>query len=101
MPNLGILDVLIAMVIVILVLSLVVQSLQTLIKKVFKLKSRSILSSLEDLFETITNRPATADADAAGSQSKTPRQLVEDVTARLKDMGRKSLFGSSHARLHS
>ncbi len=44
MPDLGILNILIAMVIVILVLSLVVQSLQTLVKKVLKLKSRSILN---------------------------------------------------------
>jgi hypothetical protein len=92
MPNLGTLDVLIAMVIVILVLSLVVQSLQTLVKKIFKLKSRSILNSLEDLFETITNKPDAA--SAAGAQTKTPKQLVNDVTSRLKDMGRKSLFGN-------
>ncbi len=93
MPNLGTLDVLIAMVIVILVLSLVVQSLQTLVKKVFKLKSRSILNSLEDLFETIMNKPATTAADATGA-AKTPKQLVAEVTTRLKDMGRKSLFGN-------
>ena len=69
MPSLGILDILIAMVIVILVLSLVVQSIQTFIKKVFKLKSRSILNSLEDLFETISNRPAGAGAGGAGVSS--------------------------------
>ena len=92
MPNLGTLDVLIAMVIVILVLSLVVQSLQTLVKKIFKLKSRSILNSLEDLFETIANKPDAA--GAAGAQTKTPKELVNDVTTRLKDMGRKSLFGN-------
>lgn len=90
MPNLSILDVLIAMVIVILVLSLVVQSFQTLIKKLFKLKSRSILNSLEDLFETIAAKPAAPDA---GTQSKTAKELVTDVTTRLQDMGRKSLFG--------
>jgi hypothetical protein len=89
MLDLGILDILIAMVIVILVLSLVVQSIQTLTKKVLKLKSRSIINSLEDLFETITNRPAAA----TGAQLKTPEQLVADVTNRLKDMGRKTLFG--------
>lgn len=94
MPNLGVLDVLIAMVIVILVLSLVVQSLQTLIKKLFKLKSRSILNSLEDLFETITKKPAAIDAVPANGRSKTPKELVDDVTTCLKDMGRKSLFGS-------
>jgi hypothetical protein len=88
MPNLALLDILIAMVVVILVLSLVVQSLQTLIKKVLKLKSHSIKSSLVDLFETIGTRPATP-----GAETKTPKQMVADVTSRLKDMGRKTLFG--------
>ena len=88
MPNLALLDILIAMVVVILVLSLVVQSIQTLIKKVFKLKSHSIRSSLVDLFETIGNRPTTP-----GAKTKTPQQLVTDVTSTLKDMGRKTLFG--------
>lgn len=91
--DLGILDVLIAMVIVILVLSLVVQSMQTLVKKVFKLKSRSILNSLEDLFETISHRPAAANAAAADEHAKTIKTLVTDVTNQLKEMGRKSLFG--------
>jgi hypothetical protein len=88
MPNLGLLDILIAMVVVILVLSLVVQSLQTFLKKVLKLKSRSIQSSLLDLFETIGNKPT-----APGAEIKTPQQLVADVTERLQDMGRKTVFG--------
>lgn len=91
MPNLSILNTLIAMVIVILVLSLVVQSLQTLAKKALKLKSRSLLNSLEDLFETITTNPTAAAAPDA--QLRTPKELVTDVTQRLKEMGRKSLFG--------
>lgn len=89
MLDLSILDTLIAMVIVILVLSLVVQSMQTFTKKVLKLKSKSIRNSLEDLFETITHN-----RDAAATPSKTPQELVEDVTNRLKEMGRKSLFGN-------
>ncbi len=122
MPNLALLDILIAMVVVILVLSLVVQSIQTVIKKVLKLKSHSIRSSLVDLFETIIDRPGTEGApgpgtqpnsildslkglftkfikqpaaapDDSGAQSRTPEQLVSDVTNRLKDMGRKTLFG--------
>lgn len=63
-------------------------------KKVFKLKSRSILNSLEDLFETITEKPAAAGAVVPGTQPKTAQQLVADVTTRLKEMGRKSLFGN-------
>ena len=92
MPDLGILNILIAMVIVILVLSLVVQSIQTLTKKLLKLKSRSILNSLEDLFETITSRPENAVPPT--TQTKTPKDLVVEVTTRLKEMGRKSLFGN-------
>jgi hypothetical protein len=94
MPDLAILDVLIAMVIVILVLSLVVQSVQTVTKKVFKLKSHSILNSLEDLFETIGSRQAAEGADAAKAKTEQAAQLVKDVTDKLKEMGRKSLFGN-------
>lgn len=90
MPNLSILNTLIAMVIVILVLSLIVQSIQTLVKKLFKLKSRTILNSLEDLFLTITQNPdGTADAAAAGKA----KQLVGDVTQKLREMGRETLRG--------
>jgi hypothetical protein len=116
MLNLEILDILIAMVVVILVLSLVVQSIQTFMKKALKLKSRSIQSSLVDLFETIGKRPAAQTIPAAAAASgattesatttapsppnqsaeklRTPRQLVADVTDQLKDMGRKTLFGN-------
>jgi len=93
MPDLGLLNTLIAMAIVILTLCLVVQSIQQLVKKIFKLKSVTILHSLEDLFETITSRPDNAPPPAAGVQYKTPQQLVADVTERLKGMGRKTLFG--------
>jgi len=55
MFNLNTLDTLIAVVIVILVLSLVVQSIQTFIKKIFKLKSNQIEESLVDLFENALN----------------------------------------------
>jgi hypothetical protein len=89
MLDLSILDTLIAMVIVILVLSLVVQSMQTLAKKLLKLKSRQILYSLEDLFETITRGPT----GAQGTPAKTPQELVADVTNRLKEMGRQTLLG--------
>ena len=88
MPDLSILNTLIAMVIVILILSLIVQSLQTLVKKFLKLKSRIILNSLEDLFETITQNPGGA------APVKTPQQLVTDVTDRLRQMGRETLRGN-------
>jgi len=94
MPDLAILDVLIAMVIVILVLSLVVQSIQTLTKKLSKLKSRSILNSLEDLFETVGSRQEAEGAAAAEATKQKAKELVKDVTDNLKDMGRKTLFGN-------
>ena len=88
MPDLSILNTLIAMVIVILVLSLIVQSLQTFVKKFFKLKSRSIRNSLVDLFETITVSP-----DGTAAAGKGPNQLLDEVTGQLREMGRKTLFG--------
>ena len=91
MPDLSILNTLIAMVIVILVLSLIVQSIQTLIKKFFKLKSRTILSSLEDLFQTITQNPNGEGATGAGPGKA--QHLVRDVTDKLREMGRETLGG--------
>src|ERR1044072_2425744 len=49
------LDNLIAMVVVILALSLVVQAVQSAVKKVFKLKSRQIEDSLAHLFQFVLN----------------------------------------------
>jgi hypothetical protein len=49
--DLGILNTVIAMVIVLLVLSLLVQSVQMLLKKLLKLKSKQIEDSLKDLFD--------------------------------------------------
>src|SRR5215212_9894631 len=85
--NLKTLDTVIAMVIVLLVLSLVVQSLQTVIKKWFKLKSRSILDSLHDLFEYVQLREMEAQ-EAARSAEK----IVSDVKDELKKLGRVSLI---------
>ncbi|HEX8653047.1 MAG TPA: hypothetical protein VF708_19680 [Pyrinomonadaceae bacterium] len=53
MINSNTLDVIIAMVIVLLILSLVVQSVQQGLKKLLKIKSRQIEDSLVDLFEHI------------------------------------------------
>ncbi len=51
------LDNLIAVAVVILILSLIVQSTQAAIKKCFKLKSKQIEDSLVDLFEAVLNKP--------------------------------------------
>src|SRR5262244_4318925 len=59
-PMLGFNDTLnniIAVVVVILILSLVVQSVQSLVKKLFKIKSRQIEESLVDLFANLLNKP--------------------------------------------
>jgi len=72
------------MVVVLLVLSLIVQSIQSFIKKIFKVKSGTILTSLEDLFRYI---------DTTGT-GKTPKQLVEEVKAELKKIGRVSFRGT-------
>lgn len=63
--DLGILNTIIAMVIVLLVMSLLVQSVQMLLKKILKLKSKQIEDSLKDLFDQ-----AIAEA--------TPRQQAAD-----------------------
>ena len=89
MPDLGILNTLIAMVIVILVLSLIVQSLQTLVKKFFKLKSRTLFNSLVDLFETITRRP---DGTAAAGGNSQQKLLAKEVRDKFAEMGRKTLI---------
>lgn len=47
----------IAVVVVILILSLVVQSVQSIVKKLFKIKSRQIEESLVDLFANLLNKP--------------------------------------------
>jgi len=80
---LGTLDTIIAMVIVLLVLSLIVQSIQSLIKKILKLKSTIVLDSMEDLFKYI---------DTEKLVGRTPKQLVDEVTEEFKKLGRVSLI---------
>lgn len=53
------LDNIIAVVVVLLVLSLIVQSIQSLFKKLFKIKSRQIEDSLIDLFENVLHASPT------------------------------------------
>lgn len=77
------LDTVIAMIVVLLVLSLIVQSIQSLIKKWLRLKSKSILVSLNDLFDyvgsdEIINHP--------------PAAVVEAIKNEFKKLGRVSLL---------
>lgn len=117
MPNLNMLSALIAIVVVLLVLSLIVQSIQTFVKKLLKIKSHTILNSLEDLFENVLNAPPDTDtapgfgaavrrfvqslafwrrtpAPAAPGTNVTPHELVQDVVAEFKRLGRVSLFNN-------
>ena len=66
--NLGVLNTIIAMVIVLLVLSLIVQAVQGFIKKILKLKSQEIEGSLEDLYEqALSNTSVRVPAEGAGA----------------------------------
>lgn len=87
MFDLGVLDTAIAMVVVILLLSLMVQSIQTFIKKLTKFKSRQIAKSIEKLFEQV---PATP---APGGKAKTAAQMKKEVLDKFAKLGRDSLFG--------
>jgi hypothetical protein len=88
MFDLGVLDTAIAMVVVILLLSLMVQSIQTFIKKLTRFKSRQIAKSIEKLFEQVPPTP-----DAKG-KAPTPAQLKNKVLEHFAALGRDSLFGS-------
>ena len=83
MIDLKTLDTVIAMVIVLLVLSLVVQSIQSLVKKLFKLKSRTILDSLDDLFKYV---------DSQKTLEKSSAQLVSEIKDEFKKLGRVSFL---------
>ncbi|HEX2123088.1 MAG TPA: hypothetical protein VHL59_15755, partial [Thermoanaerobaculia bacterium] len=77
MIDLGVLDNVIGVVVVVLLLSMVVQSLQGFIKKLLRFKSRQIERSLKLLFEkTAATAPPTGGATAA------------KVLDHFKDMGR-------------
>jgi class 3 adenylate cyclase len=111
MFNLGALDVVISLVVVLILLSLVVQSLQQFVKKVWKLKSRVLLRSLEDLL----GRVVKSDAGGAGNGSTPVPEVARDnslwarlarvfgrvgskdtavteLVDELKELGRRSLF---------
>lgn len=77
------LDTLIALITVILLLSLVVQSLQAIIKKWFKLKSKTIHTSLVDLFDYVKAK------DLAGIESTA---LADEVKKQFGLLGKLSLF---------
>lgn len=103
-----ILDNLIAMVVVLLILSLVVQSIQSGLKKLLKIKSRQIEDSLVDLFEHVLNKPPAPGSflqyspilrilfgqkhpsESADSQVK---HLYDDVLKKFRELGRVAQSG--------
>ncbi|HEY2324701.1 MAG TPA: hypothetical protein VGJ82_17705 [Thermoanaerobaculia bacterium] len=84
MLNLGVLDTAIAVVIVLLLLSLIVQSIQTFLKKITRFKSRQIAASLEKLFTQVPQTAATG----------TPKEMKDSVLKYFADLGRASWFGN-------
>ena len=88
--DLGILNTIIALVVVLLVLSLLVQAIQTLLKKVLKLKSRQIEGSLKDLYEQVVSTP-TETTPSSPSQAEV---FKNKVLEQFKSIGRQTLFGN-------
>jgi len=93
--NLGILNTVIAMVIVFLVLSLIVQSVQMFVKKILKLKSSQILDSLEDLYEQAIETSGMAPATTPIIGQKSPAKVfTERVVGEFTKIGRVTSFGN-------
>ena len=110
--DLGILNTIIALVVVLLVLSLLVQAIQTLLKKVLKLKSRQIEDSLKDLYEQVVSAPTETTPSTpvlsnfwstlkrwVGVKTAavvTPAEVFKDkVLEQFKSIGRQTLFGNA------
>jgi hypothetical protein len=125
MINISSLDTAIAVVMVILILCLVVQAVQTALKKLFDIKSRQVEDSLIDLFENVVpnvrvpnlqgwwtrfsaSSPmlrllhfGTHPADPSAHPDSRVRELFAAVAGRAKAVGRTSItgrhvFGSLH-----
>lgn len=102
----AVLDNVIALVVIILVLSLIVQSVQQALKKLFKIKSRQLEASLVDLFETVLDKGngterATAPLlevlhvlpEQKTSLDASVRTLYNSVTAEFRKLGRVAQSG--------
>lgn len=85
MIDLGVLDTIIAMVVVILLLSMVVQSIQQFVKKLSKFKSKQIEKSLEQLFTQVNSSSPPPAGTSATTASK--------VLAEFCKMGRQTFRG--------
>lgn len=92
--DLGILNTVIAMVIVLLVLSLLVQSVQMLLKKLLKLKSKQIEDSLKDLFDQAI-AGATPPAQPGANNPAPAKTSGGGIFARLRNFASLIIVGRS------
>lgn len=105
MLNINTLDNVIALIVVILLLSLIVQSLQSLIKKLLRIKSKQIEASLLDLFDAVLRgkkqvlpksmrgrvtaiMPRIFRASPEGTASAGARNLLNAVKGEMQELGR-------------
>jgi hypothetical protein len=122
MPGIDAIDTAIAVVIVLLLLSLIVQSVQEIFKKLLKIKSRQLEQSLVDLFQHVVAQPTETSAaaespakSAATRMTKSPilqlltprakhcaeeaggnvKKLFDAVVLRFKEVGRVSAAGKA------
>ena len=96
--DLGILNTVIAMVIVLLVLSLLVQSVQMLLKKLLKLKSKQIEDSLKDLFDEAIAGATTPPQQAANGNNPAPAPAAVSgagVGTKIRNFARLIIIGRS------
>lgn len=96
--DLGILNTIIAMVIVLLVLSLLVQAVQMLLKKLLKLKSKQIEDSLKDLYDQAiagASPPSQAENNPAGAGTALVPASSGGAIAKVGHLARVAIVGSS------
>jgi hypothetical protein len=86
MPNLDLLDNIIALVVVILLLSLIVQSLQSLFKKLLTMKSKQIEDSLLDLFDSVLREDSATGTAPERGRGKMWKENAHSVLNRLKNV---------------
>ncbi|HKS11392.1 MAG TPA: hypothetical protein VJS13_17700 [Pyrinomonadaceae bacterium] len=95
--DLGILNTVIAMVIVLLVLSLLVQSVQMLLKKLLKLKSKQIEDSLKDLFDQAIAgaAPVNQNENNPPANNTAPAPASGGPVSKIGHLARVAIVGSS------
>ena len=106
--NLGTLNTIIALVVVLLVLSLIVQSIQTGLKKLLQLKSKQIVESIRDLYDQAITAGPRPDAKPATNlfakfwflikgtkrpASNEAKEFSEAVLDQFKNIGRVNRYG--------